>query len=128
MSKTEQLKVAILAIADTDKVSPFNGDMVTLFMHEVEKLVDSAVAAELRRRQESELMADCMDMVRMDLIAARVIDATVPPMMVPEAVVAALQKAVADEREECAKHFERLSGTEWFAENVAEEIRARCTK
>lgn len=33
----------------------------------------------------------------------------------------------AAEREACAKHFERLSGTEWFAENVAEEIRARGT-
>ena len=76
MSNTEDLKRAILAISDPDKVSPFNGDMVTLFLHEVEKLVDSAAAAE---------------------------------------------------REACAKHFERLSGTEWFAENVAEEIRARGT-
>lgn len=55
MSKTEQLKAAILAIADTDKVSPFNGDMVTLFLHEVEKLVDSAVAAE---REECAKMCD----------------------------------------------------------------------
>ena len=76
MSKTEDLKRAIFAIADPDKVSPFNGDMVTLFLHEIEKLVESAIAAE---------------------------------------------------REACAKHFERLSGTEWFAENVAEEIRARGT-
>ncbi len=124
MSKTEQLKAAILAIADTDKVSPFNGDMVTLFLHEVEKLVDSAVASELRRRQESELMADCMDMVRMDLIAARVIDATVPPMMVPEAVVAALQTAVAAEREACAKVCEDY-GTSNTTKACAQAIRAR---
>ena len=32
--------------------------------------------------------------------------------------------ARADMKEQCAKHFERLSGTEWFAENVADEIRA----
>ena len=109
MSKTEDLKRAIFAIADPDKVSPFNGDMVTLFLHEIEKLVESAIAAELRRRQESELMADCMDMVRRDLIAARVIDATVPPMMVPEAVVAALQTAIAAEREACAKVCDRIA-------------------
>jgi hypothetical protein len=55
MSKTEDLRRAILAIADPDKVSPFNGDMVTLFLHEVEKLVDSAVAAE---REECAKMCD----------------------------------------------------------------------
>ena len=32
--------------------------------------------------------------------------------------------ARADMKEQCAKHFERLSGTEWFAENVADEIRS----
>jgi len=39
------------------------------------------------------------------------------------ALVAAAAKA--EEREACAKVFERASGTQWFAENVAAEIRAR---
>lgn len=69
----------------------------------LQRFHDLATAEDRRLRQASELMAGCMDMVRQDLIAAGVIDATVPPMMVPEAVMAALQRAVADEREACAK-------------------------
>lgn len=41
---------------------------------------------------------------------------------------AAYAAGAAAEREACAKHFERLSGTEWLAENVADEIRARSEK
>lgn len=40
----------------------------------------------------------------------------------------AYEAGAAAEREACAKHFERLSGTEWLAENVADEIRARSEK
>lgn len=61
MSKTEDLRRSILAIADPDKVSPFNGDMVTLFMHEVEKLIDSAIEEErgaCARVCESRIMGD----------------------------------------------------------------------
>ena len=36
----------------------------------------------------NDLMAECMDMVRQDLIAAGVIAASVPPMMVSDAVIA----------------------------------------
>jgi hypothetical protein len=37
----------------------------------------------------------------------------------------AMEQARREEREACAKHFDSLKGSEWFAENVAEEIRAR---
>ena len=40
-------------------------------------------------------------------------------------IVQAEERGAKEERESLARHFERLSGTEWFAENVAEEIRAR---
>lgn len=47
----------------------------------------------------------------------------------PDSILSRIEKLVSDaeatEREACAKHFERLSGSEWFAENVADEIRAR---
>lgn len=44
-------------------------------------------------------------------------------------IIHAIQTAYAtgraDGREDCAKIFDGLTGTEWFAENVAEEIRSR---
>lgn len=44
-----------------------------------------------QRAQEAELMAECTTMLRNDLIEAGVIDASVPPMMLTEAILGALQ-------------------------------------
>lgn len=55
-------------------------------------------AAEREKRKAYEMMAECMDMVRQELIQAGVISKEVPPMMVGDAVVAAMQSAVAAER------------------------------
>jgi hypothetical protein len=44
--------------------------------------------AEIADLQVTSMMAECMDMVRQDLIDADVIAASVPPMMVSDAVVA----------------------------------------
>lgn len=53
--------------------------------------------------RETEAMAECMDMVRQDLITAGVVDKSVPPMMLAEAVIAAQHMAVSTEREACAR-------------------------
>lgn len=42
--------------------------------------------------------------------------------------IAEAEEQIIKEREECAKHFDALKGTKWFAENVAEEIRTRYKK
>ena len=54
----------------------------------------AAKAYDLGRRK-NEGMAECMDMLRCDLIAAGVIDSSVPPMFMTEAVLGAIQKAQA---------------------------------
>lgn len=59
--------------------------------------------AERQSSQESRLMGECMDMVRQDLIDAGVIEKTVPPMMIPEAVARAMGNSVKVEREACRK-------------------------
>ena len=109
MSKTEDLKRSIFAIADPDKVSPFNGDMVTLFLHEIEKLVESAIAGE----QEAML-----DRIR--------------PM-----IVQAEERGAKEEREACANlcetasfphQGETQSDAQWGALTLAVAIRARGTK
>lgn len=67
---------------------------------------------------ENELMAECMDMVRLDLIDAGVISESVPPIMVFEAVMSAIHKRVNEEREACAKACEDAGGGWYFAEQI----------
>ena len=62
----------------------------------------AAVADEREKHQENSLMAECMDMVRDDLIRAGIISEEVPPMMLPEAIKRALKERVEAEREKCA--------------------------
>lgn len=63
------------------------------------KLVEQkAIESQKQTRRETEAMAECMNMVRQDLITAGVVDKSVPPMMLAEAVIAAQQKAVLAER------------------------------
>jgi hypothetical protein len=82
------------------------------------------VVATLRQalRNDIDGMAECMDMVRQDLINMGIIGADIAPRFIPEAVAGAIQKAVAAEREACAvlagPHGEGL---------IAAAIRARGT-
>lgn len=62
---------------------------------EVESTAPEARAIEsekLIQRQNTQAMADCMDMVRTDLIEMGIIDKTVAPMFIPEAVANCIQK------------------------------------
>lgn len=90
--------------------------------------ISDAVAAERQKRREAEGMAECMDMVRQELISAGIISKDVPPMMVPEAVVSALHSRVAAEREACAQVCDGL-GDPWESTGdyiaCAAAIRAR---
>lgn len=73
------------------------------FLHdELIAFVDELLTHAKQTRRETEAMAECMDMVRQDLITAGVVDKSAPPMMLAEAVIAAQQKAVSAEREACA--------------------------
>lgn len=81
-------------------------------------------AAERQKRMEAELMAECMSMVRDDLIEAGIVDRTVPPMMVPEAVLSAVTRAVAAEREACARVVEEAMPLGKILDTAA-AIRAR---
>ena len=63
----------------------------------------TARADEREKHQENNLMAECMDMVRDDLIRAGIISEEVPPMMLPEAIKRALKERVEAEREKCAR-------------------------
>ena len=65
-------------------------------------VAQKAIESQKQTRRETEAMAECMDMVRQDLITAGVIGKSVPPMMLAEAVIAAQRKAVLAEREACA--------------------------
>ena len=65
-------------------------------------IAQKAVDGQKQTRRETEAMAECMDMVRQDLITAGVVDKSVPPMMLAEAVIAAQQKAVLNCREAIA--------------------------
>ena len=76
---------------------------------ELERFAALAAAAERQKRKESEMMAECMDMVRQDLIAAGLVHSSVPPMMLPEAIFSAHHAAVASEREACAQTAERMA-------------------
>lgn len=116
-------------------------------------VIDAAMAAaqeavdgQKQTRRETEAMAECMDMVRQDLITAGVVDKSVPPMMLAEAVIAAQHKAVLNCREaiagicdEVAKRSQEKAslnngresdmcfGQVIAAEAIAVEIRARGT-
>ena len=98
--------------------------------------IQKAVAAErdyeidkLRLRcKNAEGMADCMDMVRQDLINMGIIGDDVAPMFIPEAVAGAIQKAVAAEREACAVIAETGGGGKEICHLIAAEIRKRAIK
>ena len=53
---------------------------------------DSKLATERAARQEAQAMAECLDMLRTDLIAAEVIGPDVAPMFLTEAVLSAVSK------------------------------------
>lgn len=111
------------------------------------KLVEQkAIESQKQTRRETEAIAECMDMVRQDLITAGVVDKSVPPMMLAEAVIAAQHKAVLNCREaiagicdEVAKRSQEKAslnngresdmcfGQVIAAEAIAVEIRARGT-
>lgn len=117
------------------------------FLHdELIAFVDELLTHAKQTRRETEAMAECMDMVRQDLITAGVVDKSVPPMMLAEAVIAAQQKAVLNCREaiagicdEVAKRSQEKAslnngresdmcfGQVIAAEAIAVEIRARGT-
>lgn len=85
-------------------------------------------AKERQKRQECELMAECMDMVRQDLISLGIIDKSVPPMMLTEAILSAIRSAVFAERDCCAKLCDDISfhlGESVGANNCADAIRSR---
>ena len=69
---------------------------------ELERFAALVRADEREKHQENNLMAECMDMVRDDLIRAGIISEEVPPMMLPEAIKRALKERVEAEREKCA--------------------------
>ena len=69
---------------------------------ELERFAALVAAAERQKRKADEMMAECMDMVRQELIAAGLVDSSVPPMMLPQAIFSAHCAAVAAEREACA--------------------------
>ena len=76
---------------------------------ELERFAALVAAAERQKRKESEMMAECMDMVRQELIAAGLVESSVPPMMLPEAIFSAHRAAVAAERESCAQVCEEMA-------------------
>lgn len=95
------------------------------FLHdELIAFVNELLTHATQTRRETEAMAECMDMVRQDLITAGVVDKSVPPMMLAEAVIAAQHRAVSAEREACAQvgMLEAMNGIE-----VSAAIRARGT-
>lgn len=94
------------------------------------KLVEQkAIESQKQIRRETEAMAECMDMVRQDLITAGVVDKSVPPMMLAEAVIAAQHMAVSAEREACARiNSEKSDRLGQEAEEALEEgDRNTCT-
>ena len=64
----------------------------------LERFAELAAAAERQRCQEYEAMAECMLMVRLELVSAGLVDKSVPPMMLPDAILSAHRAAVAKER------------------------------
>lgn len=73
-------------------------------------------------RREYEGMAECMDMVHHDLILAGIIDKSVPPMMIPEAVIGAIRAAVAAEREACAKVCNEMRNLQSVTEHSDQSV------
>ena len=72
-------------------------DMVTKIADLTRQLAEVTAerdAARLRS-ENAEGMAECMDMLRRDLIAAGLIESSVPPMFMTEAILGAIQKAQA---------------------------------
>ena len=62
------------------------------------RFAELAAAAERQMCKEYEAMAECMLMVRLELVSAGLVDKSVPPMMLPEAILSAHRAAVAKER------------------------------
>lgn len=82
----------LATIHDTKNTKYSNGNLLT----EAEKIIKDQVAALAQARlavMNSEGMAECMDMLRADLIEAGVISKDVPPMMMTEAIMNALREA-----------------------------------
>ncbi|MYZ41380.1 hypothetical protein [Schauerella aestuarii] len=73
-----------------------------------------------RDNQSNDLMAECMHMVHTDLIAAGVVGESVPPMMVPEAVMRAIGKA----RREALEEIEAIANELATGYEVAEIARS----
>lgn len=92
---------------------------------DVERFAALVLADARSQSREIEAMAECMDMVRQDLITAGIIDKAVPPMMLPEAVIASVQKAVAAEREACAQLAQWTPDPLGLSQKIAAAIRDR---
>jgi hypothetical protein len=85
--------------------------------------------------QITEGLAECMVMFRDDMIRAGIITEATPPMFMTEAILGAIQKATASEREACAKAASEAAGENsslwepgcWAhaAEYCAHKIRSR---
>jgi len=80
----------------------------------VQEIQREAAELERSKRLEAEGMAECMDMVRQELIAAGVINDAVPPMMLPEAILGSMRAAVAAEREACAQALDAVAKEGYF--------------
>lgn len=97
----------------------------------------AALAAKTEAQQSTDLMAQCMDMVRSELIEAGIIDKTVPPMMVANAVCAHIAGLAApamavepvavaylNEWKKGTRHnltFKKMSDTDCFKKNATSE-------
>ena len=87
--------------------APKDGREIGVWSAKRPGVVQLVRADEREKHQENNLMAECMDMVRDDLIRAGIISEEVPPMMLPEAIKRALKERVEAEREKCAQVCDR---------------------
>lgn len=87
----------------------------------LERFAALVAAEEREKRKAYEMMAECMDMVRQELIQAGVISKEVPPMMVADAVMVAVRNEVAAERDACAKACE----ARYMGDNNREDMEAK---
>lgn len=138
MTRDELMQIGHDAGFDTSELT---GEVIAL----LECVAEHAEAKERTARQEAQAMAECLDMLRTDLIAAGVVGPEVAPMFLTEAVlsevslertarieaqmrlhIASLSDAVTAEREACAELMEQQHT--WIT-NVAASalIRARGT-
>ena len=114
MTRDELMQIGHDAGFDTSELT---GEVIAL----LECVAEHAEAKERTARQEAQAMAECLDMLRTDLIAAGVVGPEVAPMFLTEAVLSAvsLERAARIEAQQRLADMQELATKSGLAHRMA---------